>query len=228
MVETAPTTPCLESGRSSRFATTLHPPSLDRLRLSLFYELQVLTPHISCLLPRPSSELTERLSQRSQGVLKHIRSSTLGTAPANPKEAQTLSKIASEFDKVQALQHEKIVLAERLSLLVEKHTRRLASDVLQRVADLGGVEKPVVPPLVLTAPTSVRKVERAGGGAGGGGAEGLGAMAAVGTPGHHQPSVMAMPPPASTERGDNKSALASLFLSLSLCLSLYAASPSLD
>lgn len=65
--------------------------------------------------------------------------------PATSKESnQTLPKIAAEFDRLAALQRDKVALAEKLVGGVNKHARRLELEVLGRVAELGGVEVPKV------------------------------------------------------------------------------------
>lgn len=121
----------------------------------------------------PSSELTTRLSSRTSSHLKHIRpSSALNASISNPsapyvattinpatsKETnQTLPKIASEFERLAALQKEKVALAEKLSGLVNKHLRRLELEVIGKVADLGGVEVPKVDREVVLGPFADKK-----------------------------------------------------------------------
>lgn len=118
-------------------------------------------PRLPCARTRTrTSELTTRLSSRTSSHLKHIRpSSALNASISNPsapyvattinpatsKEAnQTLPKIAAEFERLAALQRDKVALAEKLVGIVNKHNRRLELEVLGRVAELGGVEVPKV------------------------------------------------------------------------------------
>ncbi|CDZ97835.1 inhibitor of growth protein amino-terminal histone-binding protein [Phaffia rhodozyma] len=102
-------------------------------------------------------ELTTRLTSRTSSHLKHIRpSSTLSTPnpnvptilnPATTKETTaTLPKISSEFEKLAAMQAEKVALSERLMTLVGKHARKLELEVVGKVAELGGVPTPAMVP----------------------------------------------------------------------------------